>query len=130
MLGDIAQVSWQVSGTERGVLTVSGAGTQRQIEVRPDESPYALTFDRTGVFTVTLQAVRGDAAASASTTIEVLPEVVLSVEVQGEPELVRHVAREVRLTWDVTGAQPLEGGYAISIDSSDQGERYSPRRCR
>jgi len=73
-----------VSGTERGVLTVSGAGTQRQIEVRPDESPYALTFDRTGVFTVTLQAVRGDAAASASTTIEVLPEVVLSVEVQGD----------------------------------------------
>lgn len=126
MLGDIAQVSWQVSGTERGVLTVSGAGTQRQIEVRPDESPYALTFDRTGVFTVTLQAVRGDTAASASTTIEVLPEVVLSVEVQGEPELVRHVAREVRLTWDVTGAQPLEGGYAISIDSSDQGEPLFP----
>lgn len=126
MLGDIAQVSWQVSDAERGVLTVAGAGTQRQIEVRPGESPYALIFDRTGVFTVTLQAIQGDAAASASTTIEVLPDVMLSVQVEGEADLVRHVAREVRLTWEVTGAQPLEGGYAISIDSSDQGEPLFP----
>lgn len=120
MLGDIAQVSWQVVDTERVTLLIAHGDTQQQISAQPNESPYALAFDRSGLYTITLTALRGEAAASATTTIEVLPEVMLSVEVVEASELVRHVERDVRLTWQVNGARAMDGGYAIAIVSSDQ----------
>ena len=106
-LGQIAQVSWQVSNADQVMLTVTGSGGTRQIELRPDESPYALTFDRTGAYTLTLQANRGEIATTATAMLQVLPQVSLSVETS-EGGLIRHVESDVRLTWEVTGARAQE----------------------
>ena len=119
-LGQIAQVSWQVTDADRVLLTVNDGDAPREIEVGPDQSPYALTFDRTGAYTLSLRATRGDLAATATTSIQVLPQVALTVEVGGAGGLVRHVESDVRLTWDVVGARAQNGAQAISVDSSDQ----------
>lgn len=124
-LGQIAQVSWQVANADQVMLTVSGSGGSRQIELRPDESPYALTFDRTGAYTLTLQASRGEVATSATAALQVLPQVALTVEA-GESGLIRHVESDVRLSWNVTGARPQDNAQAISIDSSGQSAPLFP----
>lgn len=124
-LGQIAQVSWQVSNADQVMLTVTGSNGTRQIELRPDESPYALTFDRTGAYTLTLQANRGEIATTATAMLQVLPQVSLSVETS-EGGLIRHVESDVRLTWEVSGARAQEDAHAISIDSSGRTEPLFP----
>lgn len=125
-LGQIAQVSWQVTAADRVRLTVTGGGTSREIDVAPSESPYALTFDQTGAYTLTLHASQGDTSATATTALQVLPQVALTVEVSSEGGLVRHVESDVRLTWQVSGARAQNGAQAISIDSSDQSAPLFP----
>lgn len=125
-LGQIAQVSWQVTDADRVLLTVSNGDAPREIAVGPDQSPYALTFDRTGAYTLTLQASRGEVAAIATAFIQVLPQVALTVEVGGEGGLVRHVESDVRLTWEVVGARVQDNAQAISIDSSGQSAPLFP----
>jgi pSer/pThr/pTyr-binding forkhead associated (FHA) protein len=122
ILGESTQLTWDVPQSDLLLLTIDHAGTQQQVTVMPDDSPYPLTFDETGVYTLTLDANWGQVTESATTFIEIQPSVDLKLTVVDSDSLVRQVQQTVQVTWTVNGAISQDNGYAIWLTSSDESE--------
>ncbi len=120
-LGAATEVFWDVTQADRLELLIAGAEGERRVPLEGSSPPFALTFDRTGTYALTLQAANGDATATASASVEVRPDVTLGLATEGGLELVRNVEQVVTLSWTVNGARPLDGGLDIRFESSDGG---------
>ncbi|MCD4685877.1 MAG: FHA domain-containing protein [Anaerolineae bacterium] len=118
VLGEQIVVSWAVDeATELTLFTQSMRG-QQPYALEPGAMAYTLTFDHTGLYTLTLSAHSGDAISTATAHVEVRPIVTLTLEVLGGAELVRNVEYDVRVRWSVAGAKEYEGGYNVWLEGS------------
>lgn len=115
-LGDTTQAAWNVTDAEAVELTISRAGSQQPSPVNLEETAYPLTFDQTGLFTLTLTARKGEAEITQTAAVEVRPSVNLMLE---SSELVRYVQQEVSISWNVNGAAPVDGGFNLWVEGPD-----------
>lgn len=118
VLGEQIVVSWAVDQVTELVLYAQSARGQQMYALEPGATAYTLTFDRTGLYTLTLSARNGDAVSTAAVHVEVRPIVTLTLEVLDGAELVRNVKHDVRVRWSVAGAKEYEGGYNVWLEGS------------
>jgi pSer/pThr/pTyr-binding forkhead associated (FHA) protein len=118
-LGDVTDVIWDVTGAEDLVLTVAQGNSERRVPLTAENAPLPLTFDQTGQFHLTLHATRGEMESTAEATVEVRPGVTLTLQAGETSTLIRNAEQTITLTWTVNGAQSVEGGVNVQIESSD-----------
>lgn len=119
-VGALATLTWEVTGAEALTLVVRSARGEQMFPLDPAALTYALPADQSGMFTLALRASNGQTAVEATATLEVRPLVTLAAEVLGTPQLVRSVRQQVRVRWNVAGAQEYQGGYRIWLEGSGQ----------
>lgn len=114
-------LAWNVMDADSVDLSIERDGTQQPVSLEADSSSYSAVFDQTGHYNFVLTAQNGDQVVTQMLTVEVIPAVVLRLEIVGAAELVRFVERDIHAEWDVRGAVEMEGGYNIWLESSDPG---------
>ena len=120
ILGDSTEVSWDVTGADSVEIVAENGGVQQRYTTALADSAMPLTFDQTGLYTLTLEARRGDGLVTANAAVEVRPVVDLALDVLDADVLQRNVQHDVRITWSVSGAREFDGGYDIWLESSDR----------
>lgn len=120
VLGETAQIMWTFTGAESVQLVVDQGGSQRRVPLGIGNTFYALKPEQPGKLVVTLEVHNGEQVTTAMTTLEVRPAVTLTLDVIDRPEeLVRYVQQDVRISWDVRGASPLDNGAKVWLESPD-----------
>jgi pSer/pThr/pTyr-binding forkhead associated (FHA) protein len=119
-LGETAVFNWQITYADALELVVEHGGLQQRYPVNTAQTSFPLTFDQTGHYNVTLEARHKDKLSTAAASLDVQPLISFDLQVLNGPELVRNVQTDVRLTWNVTGANTLEGAYHLWFEASDQ----------
>ncbi|MDL1902084.1 hypothetical protein FBR02_15110 [Anaerolineae bacterium CFX9] len=102
--GEPLVVDWRVSNAE--AVTLLFQNIPMLDSIRPDANTANISTDNLvdGVYTVSLQARRGDEIVEASDTVTVIaPLRVTYFSVTPSP-IVRYVAQTITLTWNVNGA--------------------------
>ncbi|MBN1201832.1 MAG: FHA domain-containing protein [Anaerolineae bacterium] len=126
-LGEAVQLTWEVADAESLELAINSSTSQQSVAVGADDLPYTLAFDQTGLYTLTLIALNGQAKTTAMATVEVRPAIVkLELDVLDALELVRYVEHDVRISWEVEGASPQDDGYSVWVESSDRADALIP----
>lgn len=119
-VGEVIEVAWSVTDADQIDLTVDGATGRQPYPIEPGAASFSLFFDQAGRYALTLTAHHDDEVTATTAYVEVRPVVVLDLHVLDGTELVRNVRQDVSVTWNVTGAAPLDDGYNIWLDSSDR----------
>jgi hypothetical protein len=118
-LGESAQVAWDVADVQTLTLYAERVGEQQQYDIDPTLPSFALTFDHTGRYMLTLEARNAELVTTATAQVEVRPAVMLNLQVLHGVDLVRNVQYDVQVSWTVSGAMELSGGYSVWLESSD-----------
>jgi hypothetical protein len=118
-LGEPVQVVWDVADAQVLTLYSERGGQQQQYAIDPTTASFALNFDQTGRYTLTLEARNKDLVATATAQVEVRPVVTLNLQVAHGVDLVRNVQHDIQVSWSVSGAIALSGGYSVWLESSD-----------
>lgn len=117
-VGAPVQLAWEVQGVDSVSILAERDGVSQTYTPPAGATSYELTFDQTGRYQLILEARGGEAVTSTLAVIEVVPAVTLAVDVVDGEALVNYVEDQVaRVTWVVSGALALDGGYDIRLDS-------------
>lgn len=102
--GDPLVVDWQVSNAESVSLLFQGIPVLESI--RPDANTANISTDNlvAGVYTVSIQAWRGEEMTEASDTVTISAPLRVSFFSVTPSPIVRYVAQTMTLTWNVNGA--------------------------
>ncbi|MBI5958841.1 MAG: FHA domain-containing protein [Chloroflexi bacterium] len=119
-IGETAIINWQITYADALEVVVDRAGVQQRHTIDATQTTFPLVFDQTGHYTVTLEAHHKDAVSTAELTLDVQPLATFDLQILNGLELVRNVQSDVRMIWNVTGANTLEGAYHLWFERSDQ----------
>ncbi|NLX08040.1 MAG: FHA domain-containing protein [Chloroflexi bacterium] len=119
LVGEPVELAWDVTDAESLDLWIDNGVSRQEVALAPDSTPYTVTLDQSGLFTLILRAHNAGQTAIATLALEVRPAVNLRLEVLGGTDLVRYVNQDVRVSWSVTGAEPLESGYNLWVEGPD-----------
>ncbi|WP_119072416.1 FHA domain-containing protein [Aggregatilinea lenta] len=117
--GDVTDVNWDVADADAVELSIAQGAVERRVPLTGETGPLPLTFDHTGLYQLTLHVMNGDVESTASATVEVRPSVTLTLQAGDTLTLVQNAEQSVTLAWTVSGAESVEGGVNVQLESSD-----------